>query len=110
MELGKHMMELRKNLHISQEKLGEKVGVTRQTISNWELEQTTPDTNQLIKLSQVLHVSIDVLVGNDVQSFLEQKVDSVESQIVKNNKMLRISIAILIMLFIVLLLAFISLA
>lgn len=37
MDLGSKILELRKKQQLSQEKLGEKVGVTRQTISNWEL-------------------------------------------------------------------------
>lgn len=37
MSLGNNILEARKRLQISQEKLGEKIGVTRQTISNWEL-------------------------------------------------------------------------
>lgn len=36
MNLGNNILELRKRMQLSQEKLGEKVGVTRQTISNWE--------------------------------------------------------------------------
>lgn len=110
MKLGNNILEFRKKLHISQEKLGEKVGVTRQTISNWELEQTTPDTNQLIALSKALNISIDILVGNDIQNLLEQKVNSVESGIVKNNRLLKISIAVLMMIVIILILVFILLA
>ena len=54
MDLGSKILELRKKQQLSQEKLGEKVGVTRQTISNWELNETLPDTKQLIALSQAL--------------------------------------------------------
>ncbi len=97
-------------MHLSQEKLGEKVGVTRQTISNWELEQTTPDTHQLIALAKALNVSIDTLVDNDIHNLLEQKVNHVELEVVKNNKLLKISIIVLTIIVIILILAFISLA
>ncbi len=110
MNLGKTIFELRKKQRLSQEQLGEKVGVTRQTISNWELEQTTPDTNQLIALSRALNVSIDVLVGNDIQNLLEQKVNNVESEVIRNNKLLRMSLIILAIIVVILILAFISLA
>lgn len=110
MNLGKNIFELRKKQRLSQEQLGEKVGVTRQTISNWELEQTTLDTNQLIALSKALNVSIDVLVGNDIQNLLEQKVNNVESEAIRNNKLLRMSLIILAIIVVILILAFISLA
>ena len=43
MELGKKILELRKKKGLSQEELGEKINVTRQTISNWELGETSPN-------------------------------------------------------------------
>ena len=43
MELGKQVYELRKKANLSQEQLAEKVGVSRQTISKWELGETVPD-------------------------------------------------------------------
>lgn len=57
MSLGNKILELRKKNGLSQEQLGEKVGVTRQTISNWELEETTPNPEQLKHLSSVLNIS-----------------------------------------------------
>ena len=46
MSLGNMILELRKKKGLSQEQLGEKVNVTRQTISNWELNETTPNPEQ----------------------------------------------------------------
>lgn len=65
MDLGKNIYTLRKEKGFSQEKLAEKVNVTRQTISNWELGETSPNPEQLILLSGALDKSIDELVGND---------------------------------------------
>lgn len=48
MYLGKNILTFRKSLRLSQEKLGDEIGVTRQTISNWECNLTTPDAYQLI--------------------------------------------------------------
>ena len=45
-ELGKQIYELRKTANLSQEQLAEKVGVSRQTISKWELGETAPDIKQ----------------------------------------------------------------
>lgn len=65
MELGKNIYALRKEKGFSQEKLAEQINVTRQTISNWELGETSPNPEQLIRLSAALDKSIDELVGND---------------------------------------------
>lgn len=73
MELGKNINALRKEKGFSQEKLAEKVNVTRQTISNWELGETSPNPEQLILLSTALDKSIDELVGNDMTHRLKEK-------------------------------------
>ena len=65
MQLGNNIQILRKRKGISQEKLAEKINVTRQTISNWELGETAPNPEQLILLSKEFDTSIDELVGND---------------------------------------------
>ncbi len=97
MDLGSKILELRKKQNLSQEKLGEKVGVTRQTISNWELNITLPDTKQLIALSQTLLVSIDELVGNNTQDLLTQKVEKVEEKITTNNNLTKLIIALIVL-------------
>lgn len=108
MNLGNNILALRKKLHLSQEQLGYQVGVTRQTISNWELNITIPDTNQLIALSKALKISIDKLVDNDIQNLIEEKVDNVELEMVKNTKLLKASIFILMFVVVLLLFVFIS--
>lgn len=67
MQLGNNISTLRKEKGLSQEKLAEKVKVTRQTISNWELGETSPNPEQLILLSKTLNKSIDELVGNEIE-------------------------------------------
>lgn len=44
--MGSKILELRKQKHMSQEQLAEKIGVARQTISKWELGETSPDIEQ----------------------------------------------------------------
>ncbi|MDE5599261.1 MAG: helix-turn-helix domain-containing protein [Lachnospiraceae bacterium] len=73
MELGKNISALRKEKGFSQENLAEKVNVTRQTISNWELSETSPNPEQLILLSKALDKSIDELVGNDFKHISEKE-------------------------------------
>ena len=64
MKLGEHIYHLRKQKGFSQEQLAEEINVTRQTISNWELDSTSPNPEQLKLLSKTLSVSIDELLDN----------------------------------------------
>lgn len=72
MELGKQIRKYRKEQSLSQDKLAEKVYVSRQTISNWENDKSYPDVNSLILLSEVFHTSIDNLIKGDVEVMKEQ--------------------------------------
>ena len=78
MELGKQIYELRKKANLSQEQLAEKVGVSRQTISKWELGETAPDIKQAQVLSKVFGVSLDELTGNDTKEVIYEKVSNTE--------------------------------
>ena len=78
MSLGNKILELRKRAGLSQEQLGEKVNVTRQTISNWELGETAPNPEQLKLLSQIFGISIDELLDNDMNHVLIEKVSNTE--------------------------------
>ena len=78
MELGNQVYELRKKANLSQEQLAEKVGVSRQTISKWELGETAPDIKQAQVLSQVFSVSLDELTGNDTKEVIYKKVSNTE--------------------------------
>ncbi len=78
MNLGKKLFELRKSKHLSQEQVAEKLHVTRQTVSNWELGETTPDLNQAKELAKFYSISLDDLVGLDTKNILTEKVSNVE--------------------------------
>ena len=80
MSLGKNILEFRKKSGLSQEGLGEKVDVTRQTISNWELEETTPNSDQLKSLSKALNVSIDELLDNDINNVVVSRLKITEKE------------------------------
>lgn len=62
MTLGKRIQELRKQNNFSQEQLAEKLEVSRQAISKWELDQSIPDTDKIIQLSYLFRVSTDYLL------------------------------------------------
>lgn len=78
MEIGKKIMDLRKKNGLSQEELAEKVGVARQTISKWELGETSPDLKQSKELSKIFNVSLDELVDNDIKNILVEKTSNTE--------------------------------
>src|SRR5574344_3156494 len=78
MNIGTKIINLRKNKNLSQEGLAEKLGVTRQTISKWELEETTPDIKQAKELSKIFNISLDELANNDISNILIEKVSNTE--------------------------------
>ena len=65
MSLGERLMELRKEKHLSQEEAAEKLNVTRQTISKWELDQSTPDFDKLVPISKLYGIDINELVTGE---------------------------------------------
>ena len=89
MALGQNILEFRKKSGLSQEQLGEKVNVTRQTISNWELEETAPNPEQLKALSHALNVSVDDLIDNDINNVVLSKVKITEKQTKSIKKILK---------------------
>ena len=64
MKFNEKLIELRRKEGLSQEELGYKLNVTRQTISKWELGQTTPEMDKLVELSKIFNVSVDDLINN----------------------------------------------
>lgn len=63
MNFAEHLTALRKQRGWSQEELGNQIGVTRQTVSKWEMGQSTPELEKLVELSRLFGMSIDQLVG-----------------------------------------------
>jgi len=74
MNISSTIREQRNKQSLSQEELGEKVYVTRQTISSWENGKSYPDINSLILLSQTFDMTIDNLVKGDLE-IMEQKIE-----------------------------------
>lgn len=72
MEMGKQIRKYRSEAGLSQEMLAEKIYVSRQTISNWENDKSYPDINSLLRLSEIFHVSIDILIKGDVEKMKEE--------------------------------------
>lgn len=80
MEFSKKLYELRKQKGHSQEELAGKLNVSRQTLSKWELGESTPDMEKLILLCDYFDVSLDELVlGKEI----EKKIVNQENVIAK---------------------------
>lgn len=82
MSLGEKLLDLRKKSGLSQEEVADKLGVSRQTVSKWETDQTVPELIKAKLLSQLYNVSYDYLisgcqVGGDVTS-IEMIVDEID--------------------------------
>ena len=59
---GDYLKELRIKNNLSQEKLGEALGLSRQSVSKWEQGYAMPDTENLLKLSELYGVSVDTIL------------------------------------------------
>lgn len=70
MSLGQNIAKLRKNIGMTQEQLAEKCDVSRQAVTKWESGESEPAIAKLVKLSEILEVSIDeLLMGNSREMF-----------------------------------------
>ena len=67
MGFGENLMRSRKKSGLSQEEVAAKLGISRQTVSKWELGETLPDIQQAKKLSTLYHITLDELVELDLQ-------------------------------------------
>lgn len=61
--LGKRILEFRLSFGWNQVQLAEKLGVSKQTVSNWENENIQPSIDMLIRLAKLFHTSTDYLLG-----------------------------------------------
>ncbi|MGL6198141.1 MAG: helix-turn-helix domain-containing protein [Lachnospiraceae bacterium] len=76
MQLSERLQDLRKRNNDSQEKLAEKLGVSRQAVSKWESGQGNPDINNIIKISGLYNVSTDyLLLGASIEESPKKKMD-----------------------------------
>lgn len=62
MNLAEKLQHLRKQNSLSQEQLAEKLNVSRQSISKWESEQSVPEIDKIIKISDIFGVTTDYLL------------------------------------------------
>lgn len=82
MDVGNKLKTARMNCNFTQEFVAEKIGVSRQTISNWETNKTYPDIVSVIALSDLYSVSLDSLLKEDKKmvEYLENSTNVVKSR------------------------------
>ena len=86
MEIGSKLKNARNNNGLTQEQAAEVLGVSRQTISNWENNKSYPDIISVIKMSDIYSVSLDHLLKEEksmkqtYQEFLEESTNTVKAK------------------------------
>ncbi|KGK88201.1 hypothetical protein SDC9_146767 [bioreactor metagenome] len=75
MSLGEKLLDLRKKAGLSQEEVADKLGVSRQTVSKWETDQTVPELIKAKFICQLYNVSYDYLISG---SHTDSDVTSIE--------------------------------
>ena len=81
MSLGNSLFDARKKKGLSQEEVAEKLGVSRQTISKWETEETVPDIYQAKKLAKIYGLSLDKLIDTDLdQKEIEEVIKNTDEK------------------------------
>ena len=86
MRLGSSLSEARKKKGLSQEAVAEKLGVSRQTISKWETDETLPDIRQSKRMAALYKLSLDQLIDfdldvQDIQRAIDRTPDAVADKV-----------------------------
>ncbi len=82
MEIGDKIITARKNADLTQNQLAEILGVSRQSVSNWENNRAYPDIISVIKISDICNISLDSLLKNDekMMKHLEESTNTVKTK------------------------------
>ncbi len=91
MSIGERITDLRKEKMLSQGQLADQLGVSRQAVSKWENDQTSPDTLNLIKLCDILDTEVEYLATGTKPEYLpapvvvnvSEKVDRIIERVVE---------------------------
>lgn len=86
MNLGNSLFHARKKCGLSQEEVAERLGVSRQTISKWETDETLPDIRQSKRMALLYNLTLDELIDfdldvNEIQKMIERTSEEVEEKI-----------------------------
>ena len=84
MKFAERLKTLRKQVQLTQAQIAEKLDISQQAYASWERGAKRPTQENLVKIAQVLNVSVDYLVGNS--DYTEDKLDNVELLFRMNSK------------------------
>ena len=103
MTLGERLLEYRTNLKMSQDTLAERVGVTRQTVSKWETDQSTPEFNKILPICEVFGITTGELIKGEKEEVIikNDKSDAVFLYNLKRSKKKAVFLSISVFLYIV---------
>lgn len=85
MKFDENLYNLRKTQKISQEKLAEKIGVSRQSVSKWENGTAYPEMNRIFELCKIFHCKLNDLVNDNILDF-DSLDKEVKMSVIKFNK------------------------
>ncbi len=92
MNIGQKLLDLRKSKNLSQEELAEKLAVTRQTISKWETNQSTPDFDKIKPICDLYGITADELINGEKRD--EKTGEKISNADVKRKKAIGIGLGI----------------
>lgn len=84
MNLGEKLFELRKTKNLTQDEVAEKLNVTRQTVSKWETNQSSPDFDKIVPICELFEIGVEELLTGKK----EEKQEKNEEQEEKKEKVL----------------------
>ena len=85
MEFAERLKTLRKQVKLTQAQIAEKLNISQQAYASWERGVKKPTQENLVKISQILNVTVDYLVGNSDEK-IENELDNVEFLFRMNSK------------------------
>lgn len=86
MEFNNKLYELRKQKGLSQEELANRLNVSRQTVSKWEVGESSPDMEKLVAISELFDISLDELVLDKAVKKEEASAQVVKSELYSDIK------------------------
>lgn len=86
MEFSERLKNLRKQAHLTQVDVAEKLGISQPAYASWERGIKKPTQENLVKIAQILNVSIDFLVGNSEEEITNKELADIEILFRKNSE------------------------
>ena len=92
MNLGEKLFELRKAKNLTQDEVAEKLNVTRQTVSKWETNQSTPDFDKIVPISELFEIGVEELLTGKLKE--EKQLEKEEKVLTKQEAVALIMILV----------------